>query len=163
MSSSIEIPSTSYLVCGIPRSGTSLLCRAVRSTGVAGRPEEYFWRGDDAFWITRWRTSTYDEYVNAAIREATTPNGVFGAKVMSGYMNDFLHRLAATRPGEELHGHRLLTEWFPNLRYVRASRRDRIAQAVSWARAIQSDVWYAGDSRRSAVPSSSTSSRSTIS
>jgi LPS sulfotransferase NodH len=36
---------SSYLVCGTPRSGTSLLCRLLAATGVAGRPEEYFWRG----------------------------------------------------------------------------------------------------------------------
>ena len=76
------IPRTSYLVCGIPRSGTSLLCRGLRNTGVAGRPEEYFWRGDEAFWSRGWHASTYDEYVGAAIREGTTPNRVFAASVM---------------------------------------------------------------------------------
>lgn len=144
----IMIPKTSYLVCGIPRSGTSLLCHALRNTGIAGRPEEYFWRGDEAFWSWRWHTSTYGEYVGTAIREGTTPNGVFGARVMWGYMGEFLEKLAATRPREKFQGHRLLSEWFPNLHYVRMSRRDRIAQAVSWARAVQSDVWYSGDTRR---------------
>jgi trehalose 2-sulfotransferase len=35
-------PSSSYLICSTPRSGTTLLCEALRNTGLAGRPEEYF-------------------------------------------------------------------------------------------------------------------------
>src|SRR5829696_8149855 len=35
-------PSSVYLVCATPRSGSTLLCRALGATGVAGRPEEYF-------------------------------------------------------------------------------------------------------------------------
>ncbi|MGZ5376146.1 MAG: Stf0 family sulfotransferase, partial [Solirubrobacterales bacterium] len=35
-------PARSYLVCATPRSGSTLLCEALKSTGVAGRPEEYF-------------------------------------------------------------------------------------------------------------------------
>ncbi|MBV9278903.1 MAG: hypothetical protein JOZ41_02365 [Chloroflexi bacterium] len=34
------VPHTSFLICGNPRSGTSLLCEALKSTRVAGRPEE---------------------------------------------------------------------------------------------------------------------------
>src|SRR3954465_5603909 len=32
----------SYLVCATQRSGSTLLCEALKSTGVAGRPEEFF-------------------------------------------------------------------------------------------------------------------------
>src|SRR5882757_2118397 len=35
-------PSRSYLVCATPRSGSTLLCEALNSTGVAGVAEEYF-------------------------------------------------------------------------------------------------------------------------
>ena len=34
--------SPAYLVCATPRSGSTLLCEALKGTGVAGRPEEYF-------------------------------------------------------------------------------------------------------------------------
>jgi LPS sulfotransferase NodH len=77
----------------------------------------------------------------------TTANGVFGAKVMWGYMEDVLAKLAALTGGEGLQGHTLLCRWFPNLHYVWITRRDRVAQAVSWSRAIQSRRWYAGDRR----------------
>src|SRR3954468_20227873 len=32
----------SYLVCATQRSGSTLLCESLGSTGVAGRPEEFF-------------------------------------------------------------------------------------------------------------------------
>src|SRR5919202_4203540 len=35
-------PRLSYLVCATPRSGSTLLCDVLTSTGVAGRPQE-FW------------------------------------------------------------------------------------------------------------------------
>jgi LPS sulfotransferase NodH len=35
-------PTRSYLVCATPRSGSTLLCEALKATGIAGRPEEYF-------------------------------------------------------------------------------------------------------------------------
>jgi len=35
-------PERSYLVCATPRSGSTLVCKALRETGVAGKPEEYF-------------------------------------------------------------------------------------------------------------------------
>src|SRR5579872_7291023 len=47
-------PQISYLVCGTPRCGSSLLCETLKNTGIAGRPEEYFWRGDEPFWRERW-------------------------------------------------------------------------------------------------------------
>jgi hypothetical protein len=39
-------PTLSYLDCGTPRSGTSLLCATLKNTGIAGNPGKYFWRGN---------------------------------------------------------------------------------------------------------------------
>ena len=33
---------TSYLICATQRSGSYLLCEALKNTGIAGKPEEYF-------------------------------------------------------------------------------------------------------------------------
>src|SRR3954469_7169515 len=35
-------PHRSYLVCATPRSGSTLLCKALEGTGLAGQPEEFF-------------------------------------------------------------------------------------------------------------------------
>jgi trehalose 2-sulfotransferase len=35
-------PKASYLICATPRSGSTMLCDALKGTGIAGRPEEHF-------------------------------------------------------------------------------------------------------------------------
>jgi trehalose 2-sulfotransferase len=138
-------------VCGTPRSGTSLLCGLLASTGVAGRPEEYFWRGDEPFWSERWRVSGFAEYLRAAIAEGSTANGVFGAKVMWGYLPDLLGKLAALPGGRGLDDRSLLERPFQNLRCLWIWREDMVAQAVSWSKAIQTNVWSSADQRRPAA------------
>ena len=36
------MPERAFLVCATPRSGSTLVCQALRKTGVAGVPDEYF-------------------------------------------------------------------------------------------------------------------------
>jgi LPS sulfotransferase NodH len=40
--STVAEPLSSYLVCASQRSGTTMLCRALADTGIAGAPDEYF-------------------------------------------------------------------------------------------------------------------------
>src|SRR5205814_9813031 len=44
-----------YLLCGTPRTGSTLLCGLLRSTDVAGRPESYFRLPDEQAWADRWQ------------------------------------------------------------------------------------------------------------
>ena len=90
-----------YFVCASPRAGTSLLTGLLKSTGIAGRPEEYFWR-DMPDWSRRWAVSRFEDYLQAALREGTRPNGVFGAKLMWGYLGDFVSRSAPSRDSDAL-------------------------------------------------------------
>ena len=62
-------PHISYLICATNRSGSFLLCEALKNTGVAGQPEEYFWRNDEPFWKERWGVSSYADYVAGAITQ----------------------------------------------------------------------------------------------
>ncbi|MEQ4209697.1 Stf0 family sulfotransferase [Actinopolymorpha sp. B17G11] len=141
------MPIRSCLVCGTPRSGSSMLCGLLKSSGVAGRAEEYFWRGDEAFWAKRWDASApaespWPDYLRAALSEGTTTNGVFAAKVMWGYFDDLLTNLATLPASSGLDAAQLLRRTFPDLRFVLIRRADTIAQAVSLARAHLTGVWY---------------------
>lgn len=133
----------SYLICATPRSGSWLLCEALVNTSLAGMPGEYFWKGDEPGWYERWRVSTYQDYVAQAIQQGSTGNGVFGAKIMMGYFEDFVTKLRAT---PQYHGRnvpvtQLLSETFPNLHYIWITRSNKVRQAVSFERAVQSGVW----------------------
>ena len=66
----------SYLVCSVQRAGSWLLCHALEDSGVLGRPAEYFHRGDEAFWRSRWGAASEDAFLRAVRRQPVTPNGV---------------------------------------------------------------------------------------
>ena len=134
-------PSLSYLVCATNRSGSNLLCGLLRRTGVAGRPEEYFWRGFEPCWARSWGASGPVEFMDGAIREGTGPNGVFGAKVMWFHMPNLLAKLEAVEGRQDLEERALLERTFPGLRFVWIWREDVVAQAVSFAKAMQTDQW----------------------
>jgi LPS sulfotransferase NodH len=136
-------PHTSYLVCGTPRSGSSLLCEALTNTGIAGRPEEYFQPANEIIWKERWGISTYVEYLAHTIKQCTTPNGVFGAKMMWGYFDHFLQHLYQMPDYKKrrMPVHTMLQAIFPNLHYIWIRRRHILRQAVSQAKAIQTNRW----------------------
>ncbi len=139
----------SYLICATPRTGSTLLCGLLASTGVAGRPESYFRAPDERSWATRWRIArpsggdfSYAEFVRAAIAAGSSGNGVFGARMMWGTLAEVTGKLAAIQP--ELAGRDLdlLTSAFGVTRFVYLRRDNVVAQAVSWLRAEQTDVWF---------------------
>jgi LPS sulfotransferase NodH len=118
----------SFAVCALPRSGSSLLCELLFATGLAGAPAEYFDETLMTRFRRRWGVSSSDEYLEALIARKTSPNGVFGFKA-------HFFQLAQAFPADELE------RAFPSLRYVYIRRLDRLRQAISWARAIQSGKW----------------------
>jgi LPS sulfotransferase NodH len=76
---------------------------------------------------------------------------VFGFKLMSWYLDEFLKRL------RETHGFgnsatsdlELLRGAFPCLRFVRIVRRHKLRQALSTARALQTGLWKVQEGKRS--------------
>jgi LPS sulfotransferase NodH len=122
---------TGYLLCATPRTGSSLLCGLLDSTGVAGHPQAYFRPTDEPEWAARFGLPpgySYRRFVAAAVAAAATPNGVWGAKVMWDAFAELLDRAAVPEP----------------VRFVRVRRGDRLAQAVSWWRAEQTGIWFDG-------------------
>jgi trehalose 2-sulfotransferase len=166
-------PRRSYLVCATPRSGSTLLCEGLESTGVAGRPREYFEalketglprRPREYFWGLRspevarllphdarleaqveqapaWSRDDYARHLNACLEEGTTPNGVFGAKLMWSYFGDFMELMRGIPRFAAMGDGSLLATAFPGLRYVFVSRNDKVRQAVSLWKALQTWVW----------------------
>jgi LPS sulfotransferase NodH len=182
-------PSRSYLICATPRSGSTLLCEALKGTGVAGVPEEYFealrhsgrprrpqeyFIGAQDRTILRhlgehtsldgrpapsplWDRHDYEPYLSAALAQGTTPNGVFGAKLMWGYLGDFVSLLREIPAYRELPIQELLPTVFPDLRYVRVVRANKVRQAVSLWKAVQTATWRSEDDESETVDAADTS------
>jgi len=141
---------------------------ALRRSGVPRRPHEYFDPDRHPNIVERlafremledapkpnalWRPDIYDQYLAWALREGTTANGVFGAKVMWGYLGDFAELLRGIEGNAGRSLPDLLARAFPGLRYVQITRRDKVRQAVSLWKAVQTQAWRreagAGDDGR---------------
>jgi trehalose 2-sulfotransferase len=143
-------PRASYFVCGTPRSGSWFICGLLASTGVAGRPHEWFWRDTEEANRRAWGISSFQEYLARVRDAATTANGVFGSKLMWGYMEDLLVRLRQL--GDVSPDRSLIEHHFPGPRFFHIWREDVVAQAVSWARAIQTGRWHHWDAREPDAP-----------
>ncbi len=161
----------SYLVCATARSGSTLLCELLKDTGVAGRPEEYFEAKRDTgrpphpgdYLENLPRTgagirddqtpprapahssliglSDYRDHLRRTFELGTTDNGVFGTKLMWRHLPE-LQTLAGGLPeyaGLELP--QLLTKLFGEPRFVWVTRKDKVRQAVSLWRALQTRSW----------------------
>jgi trehalose 2-sulfotransferase len=176
-------PSRSLIICATPRSGSTLLCEALKSTAVAGVPEEYFEalrntgrprrpqeyfqgvedpsiaehlgeyaRGDEAEPEPLWSREDYAPFFESRVALGTTPNGVFSTKMMWGYFGDFVSLLREIPSFKELELPDLLPAAFPNVTFVRVQRANRLRQAASLWKAVQTATWRKGEAEIAATP-----------
>jgi len=139
-------PLRCYLVCTIPRSGSNLLTDGLRATNRAGVPKQFFLPKFE----TRYGVelgldplTDYPGYVRGIVNAKTTANEVFGFKLMSWYLHNFLARLRDTRAFGDatVDDLTLLRNAFPRLQFVHILRRHKLRQALSTARALQTGLW----------------------
>ena len=134
-------PAISYIIASTQRSGTHLLCSILRSTGIAGSPEEFFMSKPGETWEERWNAPSRAGYIERVLQDNTGANGVFGAVVMWSYFERMLQMLQEVREYNRFSGADLLAELFNRPKYIWMRRRNRVEQAVSWAMACQTGVW----------------------
>ena len=139
-------PRRCYVVCAIPRSGSNLLTDGLHSTRRAGRPKQFFLRASVAHFSALHRLKSagdFSAYVRDITNATITSNEVFGFKLMSWYLDDFLERLRETRAfgGPGTSDLDLLYNAFPCLQFVRIVRTNKLRQALSKARAVQTNLW----------------------
>lgn len=138
---------SAYIICGTPRSSSTLLCEMLATTGVSGCPNSYFRTQNIAEWAEHWgvpvATSADDfnaNYLAAMVRVGTNKTGVFGLRLMWGNVADaeaMLSRQYGARPIPEL-----FEAAFGKVLYIHLSRDDKVAQAISLVRAEQSGLWH---------------------
>lgn len=131
------------MVCATARSGSNFLTDGLHATRKAGRPKQFFlpkFEGEYGAAHGLDPSADFGGYVKGIIPATATSNEVFGFKVMGWYLADFLARLRAAFPGDLPEG-TLLGRVFPRLRYLRVVRKNKLRQAISKARALQSGLW----------------------
>jgi trehalose 2-sulfotransferase len=170
----------SYLVSATQRSGSTLLCELLKGTGVAGRPEEFFEAVHDTglpphpgvYLIGLPRTGAgirdddtppeapaysslegiadYREHLERTFTWGTTDNGVFASKLMWNQVPEIQALTSAIPEYRGLRPFELLSRLFDDPAYVWVIRRDKVRQAVSLWKALQTRSWRDGGGRRPA-------------
>src|SRR6187399_1789435 len=119
---------------------------ALRHSGRPRRPEEYFAGVEDRSILDHlgeravgddppprsplWSRAAYDRYLEWAMEVGTTPNSVFGAKLMWGYLGDFVSLLRNVPEYRDLPLAELLPSVFPDVTFVRVVRANKVRQAI---------------------------------
>lgn len=139
----------SYLICASPRSGSTLLCDLLKQTGVAGRPNSFYRRESVDHYVERFGIepgsgSAFERrYLDAAIRHGTADTGMFGMRLMWPSLPGLLDKLRPLFPQQSTDAGRLAAAFGTPL-YIHLRREDRLAQAISRAKAEQSGLWHRG-------------------
>lgn len=140
----------SYIICSTPRTGSTLLCDLLASTGVAGDPDSFFMRDVDPVWARRWCLPARDglseaeycaAYLRAAIAAGRGATPIMGLRLMRENLDDLSATIYTVYPGLPSDRDRLQAA-FGEILYIHLTREDKLAQAVSLVRAEQSGLWH---------------------
>jgi LPS sulfotransferase NodH len=151
-------PQRNYVVASTPRTGSTLLCRLLWDLGQVGAPKEYLNPMQMRDWEVRLGESTWRRFICGCLRGPAV--GFLGLhRWTPDELHRYLQRIRERRTSAEglfgikLHRHHFdqlfgpgkasLDEVVSPRQWIFLRREDRVAQAVSWARALQSGRWAA--------------------
>lgn len=139
----------SYMICGTPRSGSTMLCGLLESAGC-GKADSYFGRP----WIADFARDlgvTLDDdidspdfssrYFEAVLAEGRAGSDLFGLRVMFETLGELSSRLDGLFPGFDSIADRI-EHAFGRPLYLHLSRQDKLAQAISLLTARQTGLWH---------------------
>ena len=140
----------SYIICTTPRSGSTLLCRMLAETGVAGQPESHFHTPSLERWLEIYGLSETDfdtrhEALRAIFDHArsrgSSSNGLFGLRMQRASFEHFIAQVATLFPQASNDFERIQAAFGPTL-FVHLFRSDKLSQAISRYKAEQTGVWH---------------------
>lgn len=129
-------PALSYTIWFSQRTGSTLLNKALASTGIAGDPCEWLhFQNNDPATFKR-------EDLDRIWERGTTPNGVFGLKInFEQRWIDAFRTMFELK--QEVSRAEVWSNAFPNCtKHIYMTRRNKVRLAVSWWRAIVSGEWH---------------------
>lgn len=124
------VPRSFIVIASTYRSGSSFLSSMMWRCGCFGAPWEYFnYERDMEYMQIRLHAENVDDYLVKLMKCRTSANGVFSVKA---HFHHFENVLAKSR---------IATGLARKSGYLYIDRTNKIQQAVSLARAIQSNAW----------------------
>lgn len=139
-------PKIFYTIFFSQRNGSSLLCEALKSTGVAGNPGELFHISENQSLKQHYNAKNYEELRDKIWQAGSNESGVHGIKVNAPKpQNDSIINELKNISGIQKQNPSNYEVWeniFPNNKYIFLTRRNKVRQAVSWWKAIVSTEWH---------------------
>lgn len=141
----LMFPGRAYLICADARTGSSLLSAALRGTGRAGHPFEYFVREEiEKPWLREHLQipphvpfTTFGDWREHILRAGSEGGGIFGASVHYWQFATCVETFRCDHAAPIA----VLQQFFPQLRYVWLSRNNYVAQAISHYVAMVTGAW----------------------
>ena len=136
-------PKLSYTIWFSQRTGSTLLCRALQSIGIAGKPSEWLNSSD---LLDKYQLDSYAELQQRLWQLGSSDNGVFGVK--TGACEPYFGKIIDTFkqfPGCNSESNNRVEIWenaCPNCKHIYMTRRNKVRLAVSWWKAIKSEEWH---------------------
>ncbi|MCT8974809.1 Stf0 family sulfotransferase [Microbaculum marinisediminis] len=139
-----------YILCGTPRTGSTLLCGLLASTQAAGDPDSFYSRRFMPAWAEEWGLPSPDSmaerdyditYLAAAIEVGKGGTAIFGLRLMRENLDDLSAILDRIHPGLPSDAARFERAFGKTL-YIHLSRENKLAQAVSLVKAQQTGLWH---------------------
>lgn len=144
-------PKAQFLICTTPRSGSTLLCSLLGNTGVAGMRRapaigheyllELVGRRDQRTNFGLLDHDSLRSFLRDALDRSRTPNGVAGFKLMWEQIRRIALQLGYPANSERFGFHDFATLLPETTHFIWLTRRERVRQAVSLVKAVQSQCW----------------------
>jgi LPS sulfotransferase NodH len=119
-----------FVIASSYRSGSTLVGLSLWKDGRFGAPFEYlnFEKHMD-YMMARLGSTDFDEYLQRLIPLRTSRNGVFGVKAHFHHFEAFVEKSKSWRDS------------VASAKFLYVNRSDKIAQAISMAKALQNNAW----------------------
>ena len=143
-------PFKSFVICTSPRSGSTLLCKLLSATGVAGHPGSHFHRPDMVDWLEEYELDNHQfatkqeslaAIVTAALQLGEGGTDVFGLRLQRQSAAYFFDHLALLAPDAKTDKDRMEAVFGTTL-FIHLTRENKLDQAVSYVKATQSGLWH---------------------
>ncbi|MBD8877967.1 Stf0 family sulfotransferase [Roseibium polysiphoniae] len=137
-----------YVICTSPRSGSTLLCKLLSATGVAGRPGSHFHEPSLDAWLDYYglesgpcEMENLKAVFDAARAKGRGGTDVFGLRLQRHSFDFFQQELALLHPEAQSDRGRMEAA-FGRVLFVHLTRADKLEQAISFVKAQQTGLWH---------------------
>ncbi len=144
----------SFIICTAPRSGSTMLCKMLAATGVAGNPNSYFYRPNLEDWQKRLgvagdgvaggfdtQTARIAALIKAAMTLGRGDTPMFGLRQQQAGFGFLCEMLAVLYPNQATDRARISAAFGPTF-YIHLTRENKLEQAISHVIADQTGLWH---------------------